>query len=46
MTNHANFAPTEDRKALFESVHGGLSGGHLRYEKMHDQLVKVARHEG
>ena len=26
--------PVEDRKALFESIHSGLFGGHLRCEKM------------
>jgi len=31
---------TDDRKALFESVHSGQFGGHLRCKKMHSQLAK------
>jgi len=31
---------TDDRKPLFESIHNGQFGGHLRCEKMHSQLAK------
>ena len=32
--------PTVDRKGLFEAVHGGVLGGHLRTAKMHSQLAR------
>ena len=32
--------PVEDRKQLFEEVHGGAFGGHLRDAKVHGELSK------
>ena len=32
--------PTEDRKPLFEEVHSGKFGGHLRDSKVHGALAK------
>ena len=32
--------PVEDRKKLFDGVHSGVFGGHLREAKIHDQLSR------
>ena len=36
--------PSQDRRELFESPHGGVFGGHLGSAKMHGQALLVARH--